>query len=303
MNNTASQMELNRRFEIPGIAKLVEGNGGLPAVRITSPRAHGEVYLHGAHVTSWRPASAEEVLFLSPNSRWQAGSAIRGGVPICFPWFGDRLSDPKSPAHGFVRAKSWELDSIVQRDNTAIVTLSTQSDENSRKLWPVEFRALLKVSFGDELRMELIVSNRGSAPFDFEAALHSYFRVGDATTARISGLDESAYIDKTDAGREKPQQGDIVINAQTDRIYRNSTDPVMIEDDSLKRCIKIAKENSHDTVVWNPWSEKAAAMSDLGESHWREFVCVETCNVGGNAVHLAPGGTHNMAAIISVAPF
>jgi glucose-6-phosphate 1-epimerase len=137
-----------RRFEIPGVAQVVEGKGGLPKVLITSSAAAGEMYLHGAHVTSWKPARGEEVLFVSAESRWEDGHAIRGGVPVCFPWFGAKADDPKAPAHGFVRAKAWQLESIAQAGDAVTVSMFTESSESTSKWWPAEFRLVHRATFG-----------------------------------------------------------------------------------------------------------------------------------------------------------
>lgn len=137
MKGTIAQSD--HRFEIPGTAQVVEGNGGLPKVRITSPEVVGEMYLYGAHVTSWKPVGGEEVLFLSSQSRWEHGHAIRGGVPVCFPWFGDKADDPKAPAHGFVRTKAWQLESIAQVGAAATVNMFTESNEDTKRWWPADF--------------------------------------------------------------------------------------------------------------------------------------------------------------------
>src|SRR3974377_930922 len=126
----------DRRFEIPGTAQIVEGNGGLPKVRITSPEVVGEMYLHGAHVTSWKPVGGEEVLFLSSRSRWEDGHAIRGGVPVCFPWFGGKANDPKAPAHGFVRTKAWQLESIAQVGEAGQVSMFTEKHARHKEGGP-----------------------------------------------------------------------------------------------------------------------------------------------------------------------
>jgi len=300
MATPVPHLELNRRFEIPGIAKIAQGQGGLPCVRVTTPRASGEVYLHGAHVTSWKPEEDGEVLFVSSKARWQNGTAIRGGVPICFPWFSERAEDPKSPAHGLVRTKSWELEAITHADSNVTVALSTAADAGTRKFWMGEFHLLFCVTFGEQLRLELIATNRGDISFRFEEALHSYYRVGNAEAARLHGLGGITYIDKTDARREKHQRGDLALTAETDRIYLKTSSSVEIEDPALRRRVLVAKEGSRDTVVWNPWSEKGKAMSDLGAEEWRQFVCVETCNVGDHGVTLAPGQAHTMSALISL---
>jgi len=300
MGTAQTIAELDRRFSIPGIARVLAGNGGLPKVAVTSPAASGEMYLLGAEVTSWKPHRADEVLFLSAASKWADGRAIRGGVPVCFPWFGNKADDPKAPAHGFVRAKAWELESIAQAGDAVTVSMFTASDEAAKKMWPADFRLVYRASFGAELTLELEMSNTGAAPLRFEAALHSYFRVGDATQARVKGLDGVHYLDKTDANREKTQIGDVVFAKETDSVYLDTSHAVELQDPALRRRIRISKENSRATVVWNPWTEKAKAMSDLGDDEWKQMVCVETCNVAKHAVNLAPGERHSMKAIVRV---
>src|SRR5580693_2877237 len=172
-----SVAELNRRFGILDAATVVEGKGGLPKVRIATPSASGEMYLHGAHVTSWKPAGAQEVLYLSPRSLWQDGAAIRGGVPICFPWFGNKSDDPKAPAHGFVRTKAWQLDSIAQAEDGVTVSMFKESGKDTKRWWPAEFHLAYRVTFASELRLELEVTNAGKENLRFEEALHAYHRV------------------------------------------------------------------------------------------------------------------------------
>jgi glucose-6-phosphate 1-epimerase len=290
--------ELDRRFGIPAIAHVLEGNGGLPKVHIMPAGAIGEMYLHGAHVTSWRPTSQEDVFFVSSKSRWEAGHAIRGGVPICFPWFGDKAGDPKAPAHGFVRTKSWQLDSIAASRDTVTVSMFTESNDSTKQWWAADFRLNYHVTFGLELSLELELHNTGTATLRFEEALHSYHRVGDVRAAHLKGLDAIHYLDKTDAYREKPQLGDVVLTQETDRVYLDTPGPVELQDPRLQRRILIAKENSLTTVVWNPWSDKAKTVSDLGDDEWMQFLCIETSNVAGYAVELSPGQCHRMKAII-----
>src|SRR5712664_345894 len=166
--------ESDRRSEIPGTAAVVQGNGGLQKVRITSPEVEGEMYLHGAHITSWKPMGREEVLFLSSQSRWEQGHAIRGGIPVCFPWFGGKADDPKAPAHGFVRTKAWQLETIARVGDGVTVSMSTESDEDTKRWWHAEFRLVYRVTFASELRLELVVTNTGKASLRFEEALHAY---------------------------------------------------------------------------------------------------------------------------------
>ena len=292
--------DLNRRFGLNGIADIAAGNGGLPRVVVCAEEATGEMYLHGGHVTSWQPKHAAEVLYLSPNSLFQDGRAIRGGIPVCFPWFGDKAGDPAAPAHGFVRTKEWQLDGVELAGKDVVVSMSTQSDDNTRKLWPYDFRLVCRASFGRQLKVELIAGNTGASPFAFEEALHAYFAVGDAEDCCVRGLDATRYLDKTDNRIEKMQSGDVRFSAETDRVYVDTERELELVDPTGKRRICVDKQNSRTTVVWNPWSEKSIALEDLAVNQWKSFVCIETSNVAPSSLQLKPGESHAMAAVISV---
>ncbi len=292
--------ESGRQFEFPATASVVEGNGGLQKVRITSPKVAGEMYLHGAHVTSWKPAGKEEVFFLSSQSRWEHGRAIRGGIPICFPWFGDKADDPKAPAHGFVRTKAWKLESIAQVRDGVTVSMFTESDEDTKRWWPADFRLVYRVTFASELRLELVVTNTGETPLRFEEALHAYHRVGNILKTRVGGLYTAHYIDKTDSNRRKIQHGEIAIVSETDRVYLSTSDAIELEDPVLRLRTRVAKENSRTTVVWNPWVQKAHSLSDLADDEWMQMICIETSNVSDFAVDLPPGRQHTMKALVRV---
>src|SRR5262245_19866121 len=192
-------LEMDRRFALPGVAQVVEGNGRMPKVRIRSPEVVGEIYLHGAHVTSWKPAGREEMLFLSAQSRWEQGYAIRGGVPICFPWFGGKADDPKAPAHGFVRTTAWHLESIAQIGDAVAVSMFTESTEGTNVWWPARFRLVYRATFGPELSPVLVPTNTGTTSLPFEEALRTYDRVRNIEQTRVRGLDRAHYLDKTDS--------------------------------------------------------------------------------------------------------
>jgi glucose-6-phosphate 1-epimerase len=297
----ASIEELNRRFGIPGVAQITSGNGGLPRVSIATPVASAEIYLHGAQITSWRPAGYEDVIFLSRQSQFEPGRAIRGGIPVCFPWFRNKLDDPKAPSHGVVRTKAWELDAVEVQGNSVLVSLSTVSDEGTRTWWPHDFHLAHRAMIGAQLTQELIVTNTNPGPVRFEEALHTYYRVDAAESVHIRGLDGVAYLDNTDGNREKRQQGDIVFTAQTDRAYLDTTHAVEIIDPVERRRIRLEKQHSRTTVVWNPWSTGAQSLSDLGDDEWRTMACVEASNMRAFGVDLAPGQQHTMKTVIQVA--
>jgi glucose-6-phosphate 1-epimerase len=303
MTHTAlTTEELERRFGIAGRAQVLADAAGLPKVRLTAPQSIGEMHLHGAQVTSWRPVGAEEPIFLSRQARWEEGKAIRGGIPICFPWFRAKADNDRAPAHGFVRTKIWMLESIEQTADGITVSMCTQSDPDTRRWWPADFRLLHRVTFGSELKLELTVSNSGTKPFRFEQALHTYYRVGDVRKVRIRGLDGVAYLDNTDSNKKKKQKGDVVISSPTDNAYMDTQNPLQLLDPVLNRSIQITKQNSNTTVIWNPWADGARALSDLGDDEWQHMVCVEGSNILENAVELAPSADHKITVTMTVFP-
>jgi len=300
MPGSVAVAELNQRFGVAGVAQINEGMGGLPRIAITTPAATAEIYLHGAHLTSWRPAGAEEVMFVSAQSSWGEGHAIRGGIPVCFPWFRNKLDNPKAPSHGFVRTKAWTLDAIAYDGKVVTVSLSTASDDATRAWWPYDFHLTHRLRIGATLVQELVMHNTGATPLRFEEALHTYYRVGGAENVVITGLDGVTYLDNTDGNKERLQQGDIVFTAQTDRAYMETTHAVEILDPVLRRHIRVEKKDSRSTVVWNPWSTGAKTMADLGDDEWRTMACVEASNMRACGVDLAAGGQHTMKTSIQV---
>jgi glucose-6-phosphate 1-epimerase len=202
-----------------------------------------------------------------------------------------------------VRTTAWQLESIVQAGDAVMVSMVTASNDNTKKWWPADFHLVHRATFGSQLILELVVRNTGITSFRFEEALHAYFRVGHIEKARVQGLNSVHYLDKTDSNRKKTQQGPITIVSETDRVYLNTEDAIELEDHDLRRRITIAKENSFTTVVWNPWIEKAKAMSDFGDAEWMQMICIETSNVSDFAVTLSPGQQHAMRAIVHFADF
>jgi len=300
MPPTPTIAELNQTHTIPEFAQILPGNGNLPKIQITTPAASAEIYLHGAHLTSWHPAGLEEVIFLSRQSLFQEDKAIRGGVPICFPWFRAKADNPQAPAHGVVRTKAWQLDSIAQQGEEVIVSLSTASDEATRTLWPHEFRITHRITIGKQLKLELIVENLGPAPFQFEEALHTYHAVSSVESIAIRGLDAVYYLDNRDNNQRKAQSGEIHFTAPTDNAYTETTHPLEIRDPALNRSIHIEKQNSQTTIVWTPWQQGAQSMADMADEEWQNFACVEASNILAAAVTLPAGESHTMSATIRV---
>jgi glucose-6-phosphate 1-epimerase len=295
--------ELNERFGINGRVQVKGGNGGLAKLAITGTIAEAEIYLQGAQVTAWRPAGAEEVIFLSKQSKWEDGRAIRGGIPVCFPWFRAKADDPNAPAHGFVRTKEWNLESVqAGSDGNITVVCATGNDEDSRRWWPYEFRLAHRITVGETLGMELTVTNIGSTAFRFEEALHTYFRTGDVEQVEVRGLEGVTFLDNVDGNRQKVQADRLRLSVPLDNAYIESRGPVEFADPVLRRVVRTAKENSSTTIVWNPGRQGAAKLADLGDEEWHQMVCVEASNILGSSISLQPGQEHTLRAEIQLIP-
>ena len=290
------------RFDIPGAATFALGPSDLPRLSIHTAQAQAELFLHGAHVTHFQPASAEPVIFVSQRSHFESGKAIRGGVPICFPWFGALAGHPELPMHGFARTRAWEVESLEGSPERGVtVSLRLISDEATRALWPHDFVARFVVEITAQLAMTLEVENTSTTPFQFEAALHSYFSVSDVRNVSVTGLENATYIDKTE-GFVRKQLGAEPLRfiAETDRVFPGATGACVIHDPGLNREIVIEKRGSATTVVWNPGAAKAAAMADFGDDEWPRMLCIETANTGDDTITLAPGAKHAMTQTVRV---
>ena len=285
---------LCEQFKVPGL-HFEAGQSGLTKAVVATPVASGELYLQGAHVTSWQPAGHAPVLWMSRSSLFQPGKPIRGGVPICFPWFGPHASDPSAPAHGFARTALWE---VTEARTTAdgVISLSLQTRIDS-------FSVRFTVEFGPVLQMTLTTEPgpSSSTGLRFEDALHTYLSVSDVRNVSITGLEQVRYIDKVDGAAEKPATGAAIeFTGETDRVYFTTDSECHLHDPGRNRTIAVSKSGSQSTVVWNPWIAKSARMPDFGDHEWPEMVCIETANVGVHAVELAPQSIHATTVVIQV---
>ncbi len=297
---------LTDNFAIPGVLAFDENEHGLVRASITTAACQAELYLQGAQLTAWQPVGQEPVLFLSGRSSFVPGKAIRGGIPISFPWFGTRTATPDDPrtdgpSHGFARTSLWQLAFAALAGDDLHLTLTLGPSDATRALGFDRFQLAYELVLGREVRLRLTVANQGDAPLHFEEALHTYFRVGDAERIRIHGLAGTEYLDKTDNfARKRQSEAALTLHGETDRPYLNTTADVTLDDPLLRRRITVAKANSLTTVVWNPWSEATAKLADMAPEGWRQMVCIETVNAAEDAVTLHPRDAHVMEAHIRI---
>lgn len=306
---------LNHEFGISGALVFEESPAGLLLAKLSCAAGSADVCLQGGHVFSWNlKGQFEPVLWLSRDAKFAAGKSIRGGIPVCWPWFGPyeaptlstvaapQLSAAAMPAHGFARTATWDIaDSGVTDDGAVWLTLALPQTAMPAAMWAHATALRLTVRLGATLQVSLSTSNTGAQPFVLGEALHTYFNISDIAKVSVGGLHGVAFWDTVGQVEKKTQNGPIAFSRETDRVYVNSPHACVIEDLGYARRIHIQKSGSLSTVVWNPWTAKAERMGDLGQPDgWRQMLCVESANAWDNRLTLAPGETHTLTVEYAV---
>ncbi|MBB5353748.1 glucose-6-phosphate 1-epimerase [Haloferula luteola] len=277
--------------KLPPTVVLVEATPGYPILEIRHPQCFGRLALHGAHVMEWQPVSADApVLYLSPDALLQPGKAIRGGIPICWPWFNAHPSDSSLPSHGFARTHFWELEAAEEDESGVTISLRFRSGD---------LAAYLDVYFGEWLEIALETTNLGDEPLPLSGALHTYLAISSIAQVQVDGLSGDQYLDTVGDRTERVQSGLVYFDREVDRIYENDSSALLV-DSGYERVIVVEKEGSPSTVVWNPWVDKAKNLSDLPDEAYRDFVCIEAAISNDRAIILAPGGSHVLSTTLRV---
>ena len=295
---TTSIEKLNQQFALQNKSsqlRIIAGKGGIPVVEIHNEHANALISLQGAHLLSWKPVGEEEVIWLSEDAQFAESKSVRGGIPVCWPWFGAHASNQNFPAHGFARTVDWQIiNTEVLDDGTTRISFTTQPQQNNETMWPAETSVQYQLTIGKKLEMELITHNNGSQAITIGQALHTYFNVADVSKVLLHGLDDTEYLDKLEDFKQKRQNGPVTIQQEVDRIYLNTASDCVIEDKLLKRNIVIIKCGSNSTVVWNPWLETASKMGDLGVDGYSKMLCVESANAADDIVTIDAGKSHHL---------
>ena len=289
--------ELNARFGIAGKVAFTEHAGGFEILEVTTKLANATIALQGAQVVVWEPAGERPVTWLSEEAQYITGKSIRGGAPVCWPWFGPHVSEVKFPAHGYARTAPWEvIKTQAQADGRVHLVFRLVECETNRAFWPHSTPLQLHITVGKQLELELVTRNNERSPVTITEALHTYFAVGDVRQLRVLGLDGVEYLDKVGEARRLRQSGQVIFTGETDRIYLNTDGECVIDDLVWKRRIHIKTRGSRSTVIWNPWIDKSIRLGDMGEIGYLGMVCIESANAADNAVTIAPGGEHRLWA-------
>lgn len=293
--------ELNNQYGIGTELRFETGAGGQIIATINNEQASASISLQGAHLMTWEPAGNVPVIWLSPAARFAPGKSIRGGVPICWPWFGAHSTEAGFPAHGFARTTDWHvINSTSLPDGATQITFELTIADMPTLQWPQPTSVQYQITIGKTLSLALVTRNTGQREITISEALHTYFAVSDVRNITINGLDGCHYLDKMDSMREKLQVGDVTFTGEVDRVYVNTEADCVIRDPTLSRQIRISKVGSHSTVVWNPWIDKATQMGDMGEDGHLNMVCVESANAANNFIVIQPKNEHRLVVKYSV---
>lgn len=293
--------ELDDKFSIEGEVGFAELEEDLVFITVSNKHADADICLYGAHVTSFKPHNSMDILWMSPDSNFEVGTPIRGGIPVCFPWFGPHKSDHEKPQHGFGRLMYWEVaETSTKPGGETVVRLQLNSSEETKAYWPHDFYAELTVVVGKTLEVCLKVTNSSDEPFEYTCALHSYFSLSAIENLTIDGLQGTKYHNQLESGDSVQEEEKLEINEAVTRHYFDTEVPVIIEDSIFRRRIRMAKSGSKITTVWNPWEESCVKIADLPDNAYETFVCVEVVNAFEDAIRLAPGETHETTAMIGL---
>lgn len=280
--------ELSLETTPEGFTKLVVDNA----------LARCELYLHGATVSSFVPKGEKDLLWLSPNAVFRQGKGIRGGIPICWPWFGNHVDDNTKPAHGFARHSQWQLSSAQTTDDGVTELVLTLSEsENTRQVWPYKFDLRYHITIGSQLNLALTMINTNDCDIEISGALHTYFAIGDIAHASIAQENVATYTDKLD-GQTKRGATDTNISGPTDRIYHDCDDVCRLDDKNNERVIEIAKSGSDSMIVWNPWAQQSTEMADMPNDGYKKMLCIEAGYT--DMLIVKPGEQHTLSQSMTI---
>lgn len=293
--------ELDDKFSIEGEVGFAELENDLVFITVSNKYADADICLYGAHITSFRPHNSMDLLWMSPDSSFELGKPIRGGIPVCFPWFGPHKTDPEKPQHGFGRLMYWEVISTsTNASGESVVRLQLCSSDETKAYWPYDFCAEMTFVVGKTLTATLKVTNTSGQPFDYTCALHTYYSLSAIESISIEGLKGTTYFDQL-TGEFGIQEGEpLEITDALTRHYLNTESQVVIADSAFRRRIKVDKTGSKVTTVWNPGAETCAKIGDLPDDGFETFVCVEATNAFDYPVKLAAGESFETSTIIGL---
>ncbi|MEZ8693775.1 D-hexose-6-phosphate mutarotase [Vibrio splendidus] len=270
---------------------------GVKLVRVIHDKANAAISLFGGHVVSFQPQGQQDLIWMSQQAKFDGKTALRGGIPVCWPWFG-RIA---APAHGFARSSEWQLVEHRESEAGVIVSLGLKPNEETLAVWPHQFDARLNVEIGDQLKVTLDVKNTDSQPWTFSGALHSYLNVGDIHNTTTTGMG-AEYIDSLQGGKICQGGSELALTDTIDRVYTQPEAQIFVADKKLDRTLTVENHGHNSAVLWNPWAEGATAMGDMQDDGYLTMMCVESTLHAPSleaGKTLQPGESHQLITVIS----
>ena len=274
---------------LPAAAQLIPLGNDLTLLQLDSGSFCATLSLLGGQLLSYQPYGQQPWLYMSPQALLQTGKAIRGGIPVCWPWFGPHPTDSSAPAHGVARQQAWQLLAVEQ-----------DGDAFHVKLQGPHWQGLdveLEYTLSDHIAMQLHTHNHSQQPHTVSTALHSYLAVSDSRRIRLAGLEDAVFEDKVAARYSRMPAQPLALQGEFDAIVYSEAD-VILSDPGWQRKLHISRSGSGSVVVWNPWQDKAARLADLPDEGWQDFVCIEAANAGEDSYTLPPGASHTLGCQI-----
>ena len=287
---------------LPALAVLSDNvtiveHEGVKLVRVIHDKANAAISLFGGHVVSFQPQGQEDLIWMSQQAKFDGKAALRGGIPVCWPWFG-RIA---TPAHGFARSSEWQLIEHRESEAGVIVSLGLKPSEATLAVWPHQFDARLNVEIGDQLKVTLDVKNTDSQPWTFSGALHTYLNIGDIHSTTTTGMG-AEYIDSLQGGKICQGGAELVLTDTIDRVYTQPEAQIYIADKKLDRTLTVENHGHNSAVLWNPWAEGAASMGDMQDDGYLTMLCVESTLHAPSleaGKTLQPGENHQLITVIA----
>jgi len=263
----------------------------------------------GAQVLSYRQGDAPPVIWLSEEAAFDKGQSVRGGVPICWPWFGDLSRNPQAvqamhqdlqaaPFHGLVRSLDWTLEQQRCEVDSAFLEFVCPQAQHGLPDWPHAVDLRLQIRLGERLHLSLVSRNLGDQAVCISQALHTYFAIGDIHQVSVEGLDGCRFIDTLQDWATDQQQGKLYFRGETDRIYLELPATLGLLDPAWNRRITLQTGGSRSAILWNPWIAKAQRLSQFADDAWQRMLCIETANAMDDHVQLAAGASHTLSVSI-----
>ncbi len=287
-----SHLQLTTKQVLSHSVFLKEDKTGNQYVIIEHPQVNAAFALHGAHLLHFQAKTQDPLIWISPTAIYKDQKSIRGGVPICWPWFGAASADlgEDLPAHGFARISKWSIGDISEQSTGVVLTLILNASPDTKKRWPFDFKLTLKATLTDKLTLDLITENTGSVPFIYQGALHTYINVSDVSNIKITGLNEKSFNKLTDKVNIKV--GDLVIEQEIDSIYEKALATIVLNDPGFNRQINIDNTGNDAEIVWNPWLDGAQACADIPDDGFKTMLCIESAILSQKGKELAAGRKH-----------